>query len=52
MSKQRLIALRIAKVLCGVLVAFILLLIAAFLAYLQPGGSGVLASLRLADGSE
>ena len=51
MSNQRLKALRIAKVVCGVLVAIVILLIAAFLAYLQPGGSGVLASLRLRDGS-
>lgn len=43
---------RVLKVAGWILASFILLLFAAYLAFVQPGGSGVIASLRLPDGSE
>lgn len=39
------------KIAAWILVGFVALIV-AFLAYMQPGGDGVLASLRLTDGSQ
>jgi hypothetical protein len=43
---------KLIRITLGAAAAVILVLAAAFMAIVQPGGSGVLASIRLADGSE
>jgi hypothetical protein len=40
------------RTISAVVGCLVLLLVSAWLIVVQPGGSGVLASLRLADGSE